>query len=142
MTLAQANEHVRAFHRHHKPVLNHRFSIGCMDGDRLCGVAILGRPVARNIDQYNVLEVARLCTDGTRNACSIMYAAAARAAEALGFVKIQTYILASEPGTSLRAAGWTDEGPAGGGSWSRDKRGRADDAPIEPKRRWAKVFRQ
>lgn len=65
-----------------------------------------------------VLEVTRLCTDGTPNACSMLYAACARAAQAMGFYKIQTYILDTEPGTSLKAAGWEDEGPTGGGFWT------------------------
>jgi hypothetical protein len=91
------------------------------------------------VDQYNVFEVTRLVTDGTKNACSILYAAASRAAQAMGAEKIQTYILDSEPGTSLKASGWTDEGEAGGGDWNAPSRGgRRTDQPQEKKRRWAK----
>ncbi len=143
LTLAEANDLVSRWHRHHKPCVGHRFSIG-VEADLLgiVGAAICGRPVARNCDQRLTLEVTRLVTDGTPNACSALYAAAAAAARAMGFTKIQTYILASEPGTSLRAAGWTDEGPAGGGSWVRvvarpDAR---TDQPAGLKHRWAKYL--
>lgn len=137
LTLAQANELVTRLHRHHKPVVGHRFSIGVEADGVLVGAAIVGRPVARMTDAYNVAEVTRLVTDGTRNACSILYAAAARAAEAMGFERIQTFILASEPGTSLRAAGWHCDGPSDGGEWGRDSRARTTDI-AEPKVRWSK----
>ena len=89
----------------------------------------------------DVLEVIRLVTDGTHNACSMLYGAAARAGAALGFIRIQTYILDSEPGTSLRAAGWTDEGEAGGGQWKHtDGQPRRTDQPTGMKRRYAKML--
>lgn len=144
--LKEANAFIAALHRHHKPVVGHRFSLGCMD-DRgvLRGAAICGRPVARMVDQRNVLEVTRLCTDGTKNACSILYAAAARAAQAIGYRKTQTYVLDSEPGTSLLAAGWVDEGEAGGGDWNRNNKthkNRRRDQPMEKKRRYAKYLNE
>jgi hypothetical protein len=139
-TLAQANDVVARLHRHHKPARGHRFSLLAVKEDgTVVGACIVGRPVARMVDQYNVFEVTRLVTDGTKNACSILYAAAARAAQAMGAEKIQTYILASEPGTSLKASGWADEGDAGGGDWNVPSRGgRRTDQPQERKRRWAK----
>ena len=73
---------------------------------RLAGVAIVGRPVSRYLDDGKTLEVNRLCTDGTKNACSFLYAAAARAARAMGYQRIITYTLDTEGGASLRAAGW------------------------------------
>ena len=76
MTLKEANAYVEQYHRHHKPVVGHKFSIGCSDGEKIVGVAIVGRPVARHLDDGWPLEVNRLCTDGTRNACSMLYAAA------------------------------------------------------------------
>ncbi len=82
--LADANAFVETHHRHHDPVLNHRFSIGVGD-DRLRGVAICGRPRAAAINQRGVLEVLRVATDGTRNACSWLYGAAARVAGTMGF---------------------------------------------------------
>lgn len=115
LTLAEANAAVARWHRHHKKVVGHRFSIGAMVAEQLVGAAIVGRLVARMTEQYRVAEVTRLVTDGTKNACSLLYSAAARAAEAMGFDSIQTFILASEPGTSLLAAGWVRVAESGGG---------------------------
>jgi hypothetical protein len=139
--LKTANAFVAEHHRHHKPVQGHRFSIGVSNGT-LRGVAIVGRPVARLAGSpTEVLEVTRLCTDGTKNACSMLYAAAARAGQALGYKRIQTYILDTEDGTSLRASGWTDMGPAGGGLWKHtDGKPRRTDQPIGLKRRWERVL--
>jgi hypothetical protein len=131
--LSDANAFVAEHHRHHKPVVGHRFSIGAVLGEKLVGVAIVGRPVARMRDDGLTVEVTRLCTDGTKDACSFLYGACARAAFALGFKRIGTYILASEPGTSLTAAGWRLIGETKGGSWSRPSRGRTDKHPTEPK---------
>lgn len=142
LTLKQANDLVAELHRHHKPCVGHRFSIGVFDGDRFVGAAIVGRPVARKTDQYDVAEVSRLVTDGTKNACSILYAACARAAEAMGFIRIQTFILASEPGTSLKASGWVSLGGRGGGDWnSKSRGGRRTDQPMEKKTLWEKRFK-
>jgi hypothetical protein len=104
--LDEANTFVAQHHRHHKPVQGHIFSVGAALGESIVGVVIVGRPVSRHRDDGITAEVTRLCTDGTRNACSFLYGAAARAAFALGFKRIGTYILASEPGTSLTASGW------------------------------------
>jgi hypothetical protein len=137
--LKEANSFVANLHRHHKPCTGHRFSVRVVDdsGDTR-GVAIVGRPVARNTDYRRVLEVTRLCTDGTKNACSILYAAAARAGSAMGYEKIQTFILDSEPATSVRAAGWRLEGVTNGGEWGRRNRARSNDQPTCPKQRWVK----
>jgi hypothetical protein len=120
VTLAQANEFVAAHHRHHNPLRIHKFSIGCEceESGKLCGVAIVARPVSRYLDDGKTLEVARLCTDGTYNACSKLYSAAWRAAKALGYEKMVTYILATENGASLRASGWRCMGEAGGPFWT------------------------
>lgn len=131
--LPEANAFVAQHHRHHKPVVGHLFSLGAVLNDQLVGVAIVGRPVARMRDDGLTAEVTRLCTDGTRNACSFLYGASARAAFALGFQRIGTYILASEPGGTLKAAGWRMIGQTSGGSWSRPSRGRDDKHPTEPK---------
>lgn len=139
--LKEANEFVAGLHRHHKPVVGHRFSIGAIKNGVLVGVAIVGRPVARKTDQKMTLEVTRLCTDGTRNTCSFLYSAAARAGKALGYKRIQTFILDTEPGTSLAASGWVDEGVAGGGNWnSPSRQGRREDQPMQKKRRYAKAL--
>ena len=131
--LSDANAFVADHHRHHKPVIGHLFSIGAVLNGQLVGVVIVGRPVARMRDDGVTAEVTRLCTDGTRNACSFLYGAAARAAFALGFTRIGTYILASESGASLNASGWRMIGQTKGGSWSRPSRPRNDKHPTEPK---------
>jgi hypothetical protein len=131
--LDEANAFVREHHRHHKPVVFHLFSIGAAHDGKIVGVSIVGRPVARMRDDSETAEITRLCTDGTRNACSFLYGASARAAFALGFKRIGTYILASEPGTSLTAAGWSLIGERGGGSWSRSNRPRVDKHPTQAK---------
>ena len=128
--LREANDFVLALHRHHKPVVGHKFSLGAISDGKLVGVAIVGRPVARMRDDGDTLEVTRLCTDGTKNVCSFLYGASARAAFALGYHRIGTYILASETGKSLVGAGWRMIGERGGGSWSRGSRPRTDKAPI------------
>lgn len=138
--LAEANAFIAAHHRHHAPVVGHRFSIGAVKDGQLVGVAVIGRPVARLAGSpRQVAEVTRLATDGTRNACSALYSAAARACRALGFERIQTYILDVETGASLRASGWECEGRAGGGQWKHtDGKPRRTDQPTGVKSRWAK----
>ena len=131
--LAEANQFVSSHHRHHSPVVGHKFSIGAVWGDKIVGVVIVGRPVSRHRDDGLTLEVTRLCTDGTKNACSFLYGASARAAFALGFRRIGTYILDTEPGASLRAAGWKLIGQRGGGSWSVPSRPRVDRHPTQGK---------
>jgi hypothetical protein len=140
--LAQANRVVALWHRHHKPVQGHRFSLGVVDETGvLRGVAVVGRPVARNTPPDRVVEVTRCCTDGTPNACSCLYAAAARVAQALGFERIQTFTLDSEGGASLRAAGWTLAGVSPGGQWRHsDGKPRRTDQPTCPKKRWERIL--
>ena len=118
---ATAAAFVDEHHRHHRRPVGHKFSIACYDGQRLCGVAMVGRPVSRFLDNGATLEVNRLCTDGTRNACSILYAASWRAAHAMGYQRIVTYTLETESGASLRAAGWKCEGTAGGKNWTGER---------------------
>jgi hypothetical protein len=141
MTLKTANEYVAQRHRHHKPSNKHKFSIGLMLENELIGVAICGRPVARGSDNGFTLEVSRLCTDGSENACSKLYGACARIAREMGYKKIQTYILKSEPGISLKASGWIMEAITSGGQWKHtDGKPRRTDQPTEPKQRWARYF--
>lgn len=143
LTLKQANDLIGRWHRHHKPVVGHRFSIGVKDADdNIAGACVVGRPVARGVDQYAVCEVTRLVTNGTPNACSFLYSRAARIAQEMGFVKIQTYVLESETGTSLKAAGWAMETLTNGGDWNCASRGgRRTDQPQERKQRWARILR-
>ena len=137
-TLREANAFVKAHHRHHKPVTGHKFSIGCEVEGRLVGVVIAGRPVSRYLDDGLTLEVNRLCTTGEKNVCSMLYAAAARAAKAMGYRKIITYTLDSEPGTSLRAAGWICAGQAGGKRWTGKRCPAVDPCPPQMKLRYEK----
>lgn len=142
LTLTQANNLVARLHRHHKPVVGHRFSIGVEDDEgTLRGGAIVGRPVARCTDQHRVAEITRLVTDGTKNACSMLYGAAARVAREMGFDSIQTFILEDEPGTTLRAAGWEFDGMSRGGQWKHTAGPRRTDQPTCPKQRWVRRFR-
>lgn len=131
--LEGANEFVRRYHRHHAPVVGHKFSIAAEKDARIVGVAIIGRPVSRHRDDGMTLEVTRLCTDGTKNACSFLYGAASRAAFALGYKRIGTYIRKDETGASLKAAGWRMIGQSTGGSWSRAERPRKDKTDLIPR---------
>lgn len=145
LELRIANDLVVKLHRHHKPVQGHRFSLGIIDTNtgELVGAAIVGRPVCRNVSASEVLEVTRLVTNGTKNACSSLYSAAARVGKELGYLKIQTYILNTEQGTSLNASGWVFEQNTAGGSWKHsDGKDRRTDQPICPKQRWAKKLNQ
>ena len=114
-------------------MVGHKFSIGAAKDGEIVGVVIVGRPVSRMRDDGMTMEITRLCTNGARNACSFLYGAAARAAFALGYNRIGTYILASESGVSLTACGWRLIGERGGGSWSVPSRPRVDTHPLEPK---------
>ena len=136
MTLREANAYVEQNHRHHGPVAGHKYSIGLSDGEKIVGVAIVGRPVSRHLDDGWTLEVNRLCTDGTKNACSMLYAAAWRAARAMGYKRLITYILESENGASLRAAGWKCVGQAGGLRWTGERRPEVDLYPAQMKIRF------
>lgn len=140
MSLAEANQFVREHHRHHAAVPGHKFSLGVSDGDAIVGVAIVGRPISRMLDDGLTLEVNRTCTDGTKNANSALYGACRRAAFALGYVKLITYTLPSESGVSLKAAGWRLIGEAGGGKWSRTARPRVDLHPTQTKLKWEAVL--
>lgn len=149
ITQAEACEFVERLHRHHKPCRD-KYRVGAVDDDgRLVGVAQVGRPLARMLDDGETLEVLRLCTDGTPNACSFLYSRCARIAKELGYKKIITYILESETGASLKASGWTLEADGvGGGTWDKPSRhrtltvttlfGDVQKYSTERKQRWSK----
>lgn len=141
LELKEANEFVSALHRHHDPVYRDKFRIGAEFNGKLVGVVQVGRPVSRMLDDGKTLEVVRLCTDGSENVCSFLYARAARIARELGYSKIITYILESESGASLKATGWTHEADTSGGSWNRPSRPRMTTAPTVPKKRFTKILR-
>lgn len=139
LTLKEANDFVDKLHRHHAAVCRDKFRVGVVCDNKLVGIVQVGRPVSRMLDDGKTVEVTRLCTDGTKNVCSFLYGRAAKIAKDMGYSKIITYILQSETGVSLRAAGWVREmEKCGGGSWDTPSRRRATKAPTEPKQRWAK----
>ena len=142
ISLKVAQEFVRQHHRHNKPPVGHKFSVGLFNGEQLLGVAVAGRPVARALDDGLTLEVTRTCTDGTRNANSMLYGAIVRAAIALGYAKCVTYTQHDESGASLRGAGWAVAAqlPARKG-WDAPSRKRSDIGSGDVARiRWERVL--
>lgn len=149
ISLADANRFVAEKHRHHNPVHRDKFRVAAEKDGQIVGVANVGRPVNRVLDDGKTLEVLRLASDGTKNVCTFLYSRCARIAKELGYTKIVTYILESEPGTSLKASGWHLENPScGGGSWDTPSRERFHEEtdlfgakqkyPVCQKQRWAK----
>lgn len=126
ITFEEANAFVAKFHRHHKPMQGCKFCVAVSNEDKVVGVAIVGRPVARLLDNGWTLEVNRCCTDGTRNACSMLYSSAWKVAKALGYKRLITYTLPEEGGASLKASNWTCLGLRGGGNWNVKSRPRVD----------------
>jgi hypothetical protein len=146
ISLRNAREIVGRWHRHNLPPQGGLFAVAVADCDGVVGVAIVGRPVARMLDDGFTAEVTRVATEGAPNACSMLYGAASRAAKALGYRKIVTYTLADEPGTSLRASGWThDADLRARPTWNTPSRSRQqydlfgnERRPSGPKVRWKK----
>lgn len=136
MTFREASAFVSRHHRHHNPPRGTKFCIGVGLSGEVVGVAMVGRPVSRHVDDGWTLEVNRLCTDGTMNACSKLYSQSWRVARALGYRRLITYTLPEEGGASLRGAGWRLVGVAGGGSWNCKSRPRVDTHPTQQKLRW------
>ena len=139
INLDEANAFVEQHHRHHKPVPGAKFCVAVSRDNEVRGVAIVGRPVSRVLDDGWTLEVNRCCTDGTRNACSMLYATAWKAAKAMGYTSLITYTLESEGGSSLRGAGWRCVGKATtriGQGWNVKSRPRVDTHPLQQKLRW------
>ena len=137
ITFRAACDFVEKYHRRHKPSVGCKFSVGLYDNENLVGVAICGRPVSRRLDDGITCEITRLCTDGTRNACSMLYGACCRIAKAMGYKLIITYILESENGASLKASNFICDGIAGGKHWT-GQRNRGQAIPAEMKTRWHK----
>lgn len=157
LSIKEFNEYIAKHHRHHGPIRGDKFRVGCLSNGRLCGAASAGRPVSRYLDDGKTLEVLRLCTDGTKNACSFLYSRCARIAQELGYERIITYILETEIGSSLKASGWQlDAATCGGGHWNCATRPRSEgiktetdllgekiikrEAPTCAKQRWLKVL--
>lgn len=153
ITFKQASGFINQHHRHHKATVGCKFCVGLFNQENgeMVGCAVCGRPVGRYLDDGLTCEINRLCTDGTKNACSMLYGACCRIAKEMGYEKIITYILESESGDSLKASGWhLEKRDCGGGSWSRKSRPRdlvpdqlsffpvKQKYPTEKKQRWAK----
>lgn len=139
ISLKEACRFVTDHHRHHEAPTGGLFAVALNDGETVVAVAIVGRPVARLLADGYTAEVTRLCAlEGTPNACSKLYRACQKAASALGYRRLITYILKEEPGTSLKAAGWRYVGIRGGGSWDRSAVGRprVDTHPTGQKHLW------
>jgi hypothetical protein len=134
--LDDANLFIIQYHRHHGTVQGCKFCLSISDDEKVRGVVVVGRPVARMLDDGLTLEVTRCCTDGVKNGCSMLYSAAWRATRALGYKKLVTYTLNDESGVSLSAAGWKKIGECGGGSWGRKDRPRIDKHPLQKKIKW------
>lgn len=135
LTLREANAFVGAHHRHLGPKAGARFAVGAVRGVALVGVAIVSRPSARMLDDGETAEIARLATDGTRNACSFLLSRVARIVRLMGYKRLITYTLSHEQGASLRASGWRYDGVTAGGAWNRPSRRRAD-VDLGAKHRW------
>lgn len=147
LDLATARAFVAKHHRHNGPPVGWRWGHAVYNGPELVGVAMVGRPVARMLNDGETVEVNRLCInpelppEAVEHAASKLYGAAAREAKRRGYARILTYTLESEPGTSLRAAGWTPTHRTRGESWDRPSRRRTDKAPTTRKLRWERQLR-
>jgi len=138
ITYREACAFIEEHHSHHLPPHGYKFGIAVNDGEKVVGVVTVGQPVARNnMDGYTA-EVTRCCTDRTPHVASKLYAAAWRAARAMGFKRLITYTLIEETGVSLDAAGWKVVGQTKGGTWNRPECGRprVDKHPTGQKTLW------
>ena len=127
ITIKSANEFVAKHHRHNKPTQGGKFALGAVYNNELIGVAIVGRPVARMMDDGFTAEVTRLCVsdEAPKNTCSFLYGRCWRVWQQMGGTRMLTYTLQSEPGSSLLGAGWKIVGklkPRSG--WSSSSRTR------------------
>ncbi|KAK9679504.1 hypothetical protein QE152_g39981 [Popillia japonica] len=137
ITFREAKAFNASHHRHHPSIQGCKFCLSCWEDEKMVGVAICGRPVSRHLDNGDICEINRLCTDGTKNACSMLYGAAARVAKEMGYKKVIIYILESENGASLKASNYIFGGEAGGTHWT-GKRNRGQNIPAEKKTIWYK----
>lgn len=146
LDLDEANAFVERYHRHHDAVVGYKFALGAVYQGRIVGVAIVGRPTPRGRQDGVTLELTRLCTDNIDRkvvdrrgrehdlgVCSFLYAAATRAAHALGYRRFGSYFLKSESGVSAKAAGWRLISEVKGRSWNCRSRPRVDKHPTQDK---------
>jgi hypothetical protein len=138
ITIREANAYVARWHRHNRPTRGGLFALGAVRDGAVepCGVCIVGRPVARRLQDGRTAEVTRLASDGTRDVCSFLYGAAKRAAQSLGYRRLITYTLTTESGASLRAVGATPTHRVRAANWDRPGRRRSDQHTIADRQCW------
>jgi hypothetical protein len=143
LSLRAANDFVEKHHRHSSRTSNDggKFAIGLeLDGE-LVGVAIVGRPVARLLQQPGTAELLQCCVkEGAPvGAGKKLNARCKRIWQLMGGTRLVTYTLASESGGSLSGSGFTREADVPGRQWNGSKRG---GRPIasKPKTRWGCVL--
>ncbi|MCD8158559.1 MAG: GNAT family N-acetyltransferase [Clostridiales bacterium] len=141
LILREANAYINANHRHHRGTAGCKFALGLFDNENMVGCAVCGRSVSRYLDDGFTCEINRVCTNGAKNACSMLYDACCRVAKEMGYRKIITYTLQSELGTSLKASGFSNDGIAGGKMWT-GRRKRNTGVPPELKYRWVKYLKK
>ena len=147
ISLREARQYIAENHRHSRAPQGWLFGVAAVDGGRIAGVGVAGRPVARMLQDGFTVEITRVCTDGSRNVCSLLYGALCRAAKALGYRCVITYTLATEPGSSVLASGFTRSGMVAADVWDRPARPRRTidlfGEPITPvgaKQRWERIL--
>ena len=139
ISIREASRFVLHHHRHHRPPQGALFAIGAERDGQLVGVAIVGRPVGRGLQDGRTVEITRVATDGTRNACSFLYGRCRRVAAALGYERVVTYTRQDESGSSPRAAGFEQTALLDARSWAEDYKhdgGRHDQSTPAPRVRW------
>ena len=145
ITLKEANQFVTDHHRHHDSVTGCKFAVGLYKSvkgrETLIGTAICGRPVSRVLDNGLTLEINRLCVTDKDNSCSMLYGACCRIAKEMGYRKVITYVLETEPGTSLKASNFVlEDAHCGGKNWSGKRKRSNNSSPEVLKQRWAKML--
>ena len=142
LSLKEANEFVTKHHRHNKKCAGHKFSVGAMYKNELVGVVIVGRPVARKLDNRFTLEINRNCVldSAPKGTCSFLYSRAMKVWQSQGGKKILTYTLETEPGSSLKAVNFNAAAKTGffKGGW-QNRSNRREYTPIR-KIRWEKFL--
>ena len=139
LTCREASAYIAEHHRHHRPPQGFKAAIGASSGGVIVGVGVIGRPVARHLDDGWTAEITRVAveeSDRARHACSFLYGRLRALAFAMGYRRVITYTLPCEGGASLRGAGYRVVGKRGGGQWSRPSRPRVDMHPTEQKLLW------
>jgi hypothetical protein len=139
---AEVKQFVRLWHRHNKPPVGFKVLIGAYNGTELIGVGILGRPINRILQDRGYLEVTRVCIKPCHphglewNACSMLYGRLCREAKKRGAKKVCTYVLTSESGISVRAAGFEQVKFVRGRKWRCKARPDATDQIVSTVDKW------